>query len=181
MSNYKRYYLDNYYIFITIVSYNRKPILISNIKLLRESFKEALKMFDFEIFGSVILPDHMHLIIRPNDANKDNYSKIIGMIKRTFTQLIDEAIRDENISISRQKRNEKCIWQRRFYDHIIRNENDLYKHLDYLHYNPVKHGYVKNVRDWEFSSFNKFVKLKNYESNWGIEFDIKDIIKLDYE
>lgn len=181
MSNYKRYYLNNCYVFITIISYNRKPILISNIRLLRESFKKALKMFDFEIYGSVILPDHMHLIIRPDDVNKDNYSKIIGTIKRTFTQLIDETNHDKNISISRQKRNEKGIWQRRFYDHIIRNENDLYKHLDYVHYNPVKHGYIKNVRDWEFSSFNKFVKLKNYEPNWGSESDIKDIIELDYE
>ncbi len=181
MPNYKRYYLDNYYIFITIVTYNRKPILIPNITLLRASFKKALNMFDFEIFGSVILPDHLHLIIKPKDSNKDNFSKIIGTIKRTFTQSINEKPLNEGLPTSRIKRNEKCIWQRRFYDHIIRSEEDLYNHLDYIHYNPVKHRHTKHVRDWEFSSFHKFVKLKNYEPNWGSESDIKNIIELEYE
>jgi putative transposase len=102
-------------------------------------------------------------------------------IKRTFTQSLNDIPQDEDIPISRIKRNEKCVWQRRFNDHIIRDEKDLYNHLDYIHYNPVKHGYTKQVRNWKFSSFHKFIKLKNYEPNWGSESDIKNLIKLEYE
>ena len=179
MPNYKRYYIDNHYVFITVVTYNRSSILIENIDLLRECFKQTLKIFDFEIFGSVIMPNHFHVIIKPKNINE--FSKIIGSIKKRFSYALNEKFVDENISESRIKRSEKGVWQRRFYEHIIRDENDLYKRLDYIHFNPVKHGYTKNVKDWEYSSFHKFVKLKNYEINWGSRIDVKHIQDLDYE
>lgn len=146
---------------------------------MRDCFKKAKSNFNFELFGSVILPDHFHIIIKPEKT--DNFPKIIGTIKRNFTQSISNNFQNENISDSRIKRNEKGIWQRRFYDHIIRDEKDLYNHLDYIHYNPVKHRYVNNVKNWKFSSFHKFVKLKNYEQDWGSALDIKHIEKLDYD
>lgn len=179
MPNYKRYYLDNHYVFITVVTYNRKNILIDNIDLLRECFKSTLKVFNFEIYGIVILPDHFHMIIKPEDINE--FSKIIGSIKKRFSFVINEKFVDKNISQSMIKRSEKGVWQRRFYEHIIRDENDLSKHLDYIHYNPVKHGYVQNVEDWEYSSFKKFVELKNYEISWGSSVDIEHIADLEYE
>lgn len=179
MPNYKRYYLENRYVFITVVTYNRKPILVENINLLRECFKKTLKTFDFEIFAAVILPNHFHLIIKPQNIKE--FSKIIGLIKKYFSHAINEEYNDKNISESRMKRGEKGIWQRRFHEHLIRDEKDLFTRLDYIHYNPVKHGYTQNVKDWEHSSFHKFVKLKNYDINWGSETDIKNIKDLDYE
>lgn len=179
MPNYKRYYLQNHYVFITVVTYNRQPILINNIDLLRDCFKKALGVFDFEIFASVILPDHFHIIIKPKNINE--FSKIIGSIKKRFSYPLSEEFVIKDISKSRSKRSEKGVWQRRFYEHIIRDEEDLCKCLDYIHYNPVKHGYTKNVKDWQYSSFHKFVKAKNYEINWGSAADILSILDSDYE
>jgi len=173
MPNYKRYYEENYYIFITVVTYRRNKILINNIEKLRESFKKAKNKYQFEIFGIVILPDHFHILLKPEIANE--FSKIIGSIKSSFTKIISKDCIDNDISVSRIKRKEKGVWQRRFYEHTIRNEEELYGYLDYIHYNPVKHGYVKNVRDWEYSSFHKFVKQRWYEINWGSLENLKNI------
>ena len=75
----------------------------------------------------------------------------------------------------------KRLWQNRFWEHTIRDENDLNTHLNYIHYNPVKHGYAKSVKDWEYSSFHKFVKKGLYDINWGSNTDIKEIIDLNFE
>lgn len=180
MPNYKRYYLNNHYVFITVVTYNRKPILVKNIDLLRECFKQAINVYDFEVFGSVIMPEHFHIIIRPN--NIDDFSNIVGSIKKRFSYNLNEKFVDKNISESRMKRSERGVWQRRFYEHIVRSDEELYKILDYIHFNPVKHGQVKCVKDWEYSSFHKFVKRGNYEINWGsCNEDIKHFEDLDYE
>ena len=76
---------------------------------------------------------------------------------------------------------EKCIFQRRYFEHTIIDENDLNNQINYIHYNPVKHGYVKSVKDWEYSSFHKFVKNGLYDINWGSNTDIKEIIDLNFE
>lgn len=180
MPNYKRYYVENSYVFITVVTYNRKPILIQNINSLRNSFHKAKQLFEFEIFASVILPEHFHVIIKP--AKTDDFSKIIGVVKRTFTQSLIDIMDNDAISDSRIKRNEKGIWQRRFYEHLIRDESDLHNHLDYIHYNPVKHESVKSVKDWEYSSFKKFVERGHYQISWGdFSEDTKHFNNLNYE
>jgi len=185
MPNYRRLFIGNSYVFITIVTNNRIPILVDNIQFLREAFKDAKTIYDFDIYACVILPEHMHLILVPKIINE--YPKIIRAIKYNFSKKIN----DGGIAIppyaSGQGRRagfpscrHKNIWQNRYFEHTIFNENDLYKHLDYIHYNPVKHAHVKNVRDWKFSSFNKFVKMKNYETNWGSVDDVKHIAELEY-
>ncbi len=179
MPNYKRYYLENCYVFITVLTHHRKSILIKNIDLLRECFKKTLKTFNFEILASVILPNHFHIIIKPENIKE--FPKIIGLIKKYFSYAINEKYNDKNISASKIKRKEKGIWQRRFYDHVIRDEKDLHTHLDYIHYNPVKHEYSESVKNWEYSSFHKFVKLKNYDINWGQIEDVQHIKDLEYE
>ncbi len=179
MPNYKRYYIKNSYVFITIVTHNRNKILLDNVDLLRKCIKGAKEKYVFDIFAIVILPDHIHLILKPQII--DEFSLIIGSIKKRFTKAIEDSFVDKNISISQDKRKEKGVWQRRFYDHVIRDENDLHRHLDYIHYNPVKHGYVEHVKDWAFSSFSKFVELKNYDSNWGSSTDVKHIETMEYD
>lgn len=75
----------------------------------------------------------------------------------------------------------KEIWQKRYWEHTIRDEEDLYKHLDYIHYNPIKHGYVQAAKDWGFSSFDKFVKLNFYEQNWCCEENVEKILEMELE
>lgn len=80
-------------------------------------------------------------------------------------------------SASREKRGETTIWQRRFWEHTIRDEKDLERHVDYLHYNPVKHGLVKRVKDWEWSSFHRYVRMGVYEAEWGGEIERVNLIE----
>ena len=177
MPNYHRVFIENSYIFITIRTYKRNLILIKEIDLLRESFKRAKSTYDYEIYASVILPDHMHLILIPK--NIKDYPKIIFAVKYHFSRSLN--IKDKNLSKSKIKKGEKGIWQRRYWEHTILNEKDLYNHLDYIHYNPIKHSHVRNVKDWEYSSFHKFVRLGYYEPKWGCQDDVKGIINLDFE
>lgn len=159
MPNYKRLFIPNSYLFLTVVTNNRQPILINNIQLLRESFKRAQQTYKFDLYACAILPDHMHLILTPQKI--EEYPKIIFAVKYHFSRNIDIGGLGNppyNISKCKHNKKEKGIWQRRYYEHTIRDEDDLYKHLDYIHYNPVKHGFVQNVKDWEFSSFHKFVE-----------------------
>ena len=198
MPNYKRLFIQNTYLFLTITTNNRRPILIDNIELLRESFKRAKHTYKFELYASVILPDHMHLIIIPERI--EEYPKIIFAVKYHFSRNIDGGLGNPpyivrcpndsedikayalcNFSKSKIKKKEKGIWQRRYFEHTIRDENDLNNHLDYIHYNPVKHDYVKAVKDWKFSSFDKFVGMKNYDENWGNYEDVKHIATLEYD
>lgn len=178
--NYRRLFIENTYVFITIVTSKRRPILIDNINLLKKAFANAKRFHDFEIFGIVILPEHFHMIIKPKIIT--NYPKIINLIKSYFSKHIDiEGIKDYQISPSRQMKQEKDIWQRRYIEHTIRDENDLYKHLDYIHFNPVKHGYTNAVKNWKYSTFEKFVKLGYYESNWGNYNDVKHLENIDLD
>mgnify|MGYP002869870396 CR=1 FL=1 len=176
MSNYRRFYNPNYkYVFFTIVTYNRIPILIENIELLRSAFKYALTKYNFEIYAINVLKDHMHLILKL-DNNKD-YSEIIRLVKYYFSSHIKTEVK---IPENKIKRREKGVWQRRYWEHTIRNENDLNTHLDYLHYNSYKH-YKINPQNWNFSSFNKFVNLGVYEPNWCNFEDINNINSVNYE
>jgi len=164
MSNYRRYFYENNYVFLTIVTYNRRPLLIKNIEILRNSFKYTKQKFNFDIVACIIMEDHFHLLIS-TDFPQD-IPKIIKMIKINFTMNIPKYyINNENLSDSRIRRGEKGIWQRRYYDHIIRDDEDLYRHIDYIHYNSVKHNNIA-PKDWEYSTFNHFVKKGNYELDW---------------
>ena len=163
--NYRRAHIENSKIFITIVTSKRRPILIENIDLLRNSFKQAKEKIKFEIDAIVILPDHLHMIIQPED-NKI-YPEIIKRIKVNFSRNIDTIkIEDYEESESRKNKKEKDIWQRRYWEHTITDEEDLHKYIDYIHYNPVKHGLVKQAKEWEYSTFDKYVKQRLYDENW---------------
>lgn len=170
--NYKRLFIENTYVFLTVVTYKRKKILIDNIEILRKSFNVCIKKYNFEVFSIVVMPEHIHMILKPD--NIAEYPKIVGCIKSYFTKNV-------NIEYSINNSRESSIWQRRYWEHTIRDEKDLYRHLDYIHYNPIKHGYVKSANEWKHSSFGKFVKMKYYEPNW-CNFENKyDILNMDLE
>ncbi|MGN0030453.1 MAG: REP-associated tyrosine transposase [Candidatus Gastranaerophilaceae bacterium] len=179
MSNYKRYFKNSSNpVFITFVTYNRREILIQNIEVLRNSFKYAKNKYDFEIIAISVLKEHCHMII--SASNPNDIPQIIRTIKFNFSINVSEKFICQNLSESAIKRGEKSIWQRRYYDHIIRNEEDLYKHIDYIHYNPLKH-YNFAPKDWKYSSFDKFVQNGFYEQDWCNFEDKYKISNLDYE
>jgi len=150
MANYKRLFLSGYSYFITIVTHQRKPILIDNIELLREGFRESKRFFDYKIDAIVILPDHLHMIITPKNAM--DYPKIIKSIKYNFSKNYTPIEYVEQ-SQSREKRGLKAVWQKRYYEHTIRNQKDWVEKMQYIQYNPIKHNLVKNINDWKYSSF----------------------------
>ena len=111
----------------------------------------------------VILPDHLHCVWRLPDGDAD-YSTRWSLIKATFSRSL---ARGERRSASRIKRGERGIWQRRFWEHCLRDENDYARHVDYIHWNPVKHGHVDRATDWAYSSFHRYVARGVYASDWG--------------
>ncbi len=121
----------------------------------------------FEIFAIVVLPDHVHSIWNLPTGDSD-FSSRWAAVKTKFTRsYLAGRGAEAPISESRRKKGERGVWQRRFWEHFIRNGNDLKQCLDYLHYNPVKHGLVQHVKDWPLSSFHRFVHLGEYEEDWA--------------
>ena len=152
MANYKRIFLDGYSYFITVVTHRRNPILIDNIGLLRRAFKESKTRYDYQIDAIVILPDHFHMIITPKHS--EEYPGIISAIKRYFTRHCEQKYYAHlEQSASRYKRGMKPVWQKRFYEHAVRNDKDMYEKLQYMYHNPSKHQYTSDPKKWKYSSF----------------------------
>ena len=121
----------------------------------------------FDIIGAVILPDHLHFLWQfpPNNAD---YSKRVGRLKALFTKSFKaENNLIQEISESRKKHRESNIWQRRFWEHTIKDERDFEQHLDYIHYNPVKHGLISCPHLWQYSSLNLWIKKGFYTQDWA--------------
>jgi putative transposase len=170
---YRRSHAKGATYFFTVVTYKRKKILCEdeNVKLIREAFKRISTQMPFKIDAFVILPDHIHCIWTLPEGDSD-FSTRWRQIKAYFTRNCNEKYKDLR-SASMKKRNAQAIWQRRFWEHQIRDERDFTAHVDYIHYNPVKHGLVKNPVDWEFSTFQRYVKEGIYTEDWGANEDIK--------
>ena len=153
MANYRRLFLHGYSYYITIVTHQRNPILIENIELLRESFKYAKSKFSFRIQAIVVMPDHLHMIIEV--MNPTDYPKIISCMKRYFSKNCNPKFYEDIFqSHHREKMGYLPVWQKRFYEHTIRDEKDYNTKLQYIHNNPVKHGLVENIHDWKYGSLN---------------------------
>ncbi|MDP0298818.1 transposase [Glaesserella parasuis] len=165
MSNYRRNFTQGGIYFFTIVLQDRtSDLLVRYIDEFRCAYKETVEKYSFETIAITILPDHLHLILQLPE-NDDDYSIRLKFLKTRFTQKIPKEHRNPNFS--REKRNEAGIWQRRFWEHYIRDEEDLEKYIAYTYYNPVKHNYVKNVSDWAYSSFHKDVQNGKFPMDWG--------------
>ena len=167
---YRRIFIQNGLIFLTLVTNNRNPILISNIDILKIAFDNVREYYKFDLIAYSIHPDHIHCIIKPQNIN--DYPKIVKSFKYSFTR---------NFNVGLVNPTYKKLWQNRYWEHSIRNEQDLNQHLNYIHYNPVKHNLVNCANEWEYSSFHEFVKNNLYEENWGSTKDIENIKDLDFE
>ncbi|WP_295455956.1 transposase [uncultured Thiodictyon sp.] len=165
MTDYRRLYIPGATYFFTVVTEGRHPLLVSPaaIDRLRESFRYALECRPFRFDAVVILPDHLHAIWTLPTGD-DNFSERWRLVKYRFSH------RSPPTDVTRRslaEKREKGLWQRRFWEHCIRDDADFGRHLDYLHYNPVKHGLAGRAADWPYSSFPRFVALDVYPMDWG--------------
>jgi putative transposase len=161
MTNIRRYYLPDSIIFITCVTLKRNPLFNSdvNMNLFLGTMDEVRRIYPFELSAWVILPDHFHWLITLK-AGYANFSKILASFKGNFTHKYKQYYKITS---------PLTLWQRRFWDHVIRNENDLAIHLDYIHWNPVKHQLVSDPGQWKYSSLAAWVKEGYYQEEWGIQ------------
>ena len=167
MPQYRRPRIAGQTWFFTVVTAERAPILIQAPvrAALRAAIIEIRQRHPFVIDAWVLLPDHLHCIWTLPEQDRDISSRW-SMIKRGVTQRLAGTL-PTNRNTSRRRRRESGIWQRRFWDHVIRDDQDLLNHLDYIHANPLRHGLVTNVADWPHSSFHRYVKEGLYPQGWG--------------
>jgi putative transposase len=176
MPNYKRVRFGSTY-FFTVVTYQRRKFLCLEPcrELLRDVLKRAQTLYPFSIEAVVLLPEHLHCIwtLPENDTN---YSMRWGWIKKEFTKrardVVEKMVGTAHPTGSRVRHREGSIWQRRFWEHQIRDQDDYNTHVEYIHYNPVKHGLVKAPKEWEYSSFSRYVKEGICDREWGAGSDI---------
>ena len=168
MPNYRRACEGGSTYFFTVVTRERRHVLVlpDVLNALREAFRAVKQTRPFDLNAIVILPDHLHAIwtLPPGDAD---FSVRWGAIKRHVSKASGMAA--PNPTHSMRTRGEIGFWQRRFWEHLIRNDDDYARHMDYIHYNPVKHGYAKRPADWAHSSFHKCVKRGIYPMDWAYE------------
>ncbi|MCI5120689.1 MAG: transposase [Candidatus Electrothrix sp. AUS4] len=161
---YRRVYVPGGTYFFTVNLADRsRTLLVDHIDDLRNAVQEVLTSHSFRIDAMVVLPDHLHAIwtLPEGDAN---YPMRWSLIKAGFSRCIPA---DEQRSKSRIAKGERGIWQRRYWEHLIRDEQDYTNHVNYIHYNPVKHGHVARVADWPYSTFHRAVKNGQYPLDWS--------------
>jgi putative transposase len=154
--------------FFTVVTHNRRKFLClpENISLLRQSFRHVIANHPFKIEAIVVLPDHLHCLwTLPSDD--EDYSTRWRLIKSYFSRNCDLAYQAP-VSTSRKRQQEKAVWQRRFWEHQIRDSDDFIRHVEYIHYNPVRHGLAHAPIDWKFSTFRWYVRIGEYPADWGV-------------
>jgi putative transposase len=167
MTEYRRARLSGATWFFTVNLAERhgNRLLIDRIDLLRAAFRYVRQRHPFRMDAVVVLPDHLHCVwtLPPGDAD---FGKRWNVLKGYFSRAVEKG---ERISQSRASRRERGLWQRRFWEHLIRNQDDFNRHVEYIHWNPVKHGWVKKVADWPYSSFHDYVGKGVYPTEWGGE------------
>jgi putative transposase len=166
MQRYRRDKLPGTSYFFTVNTYHRQQVLTTPpfYNALKSAIKEVRANFPFDIEAVVLLPDHLNCVWKMPETDAD-YGVRWSQIKRKVSQQCRDYL-NQNSSNSKSKRRELVLWQRRFWEPRIRDETDFETHVNYIHYNPVKHGYVANVTDWPYSSFHTYVKNGVLPPHW---------------
>lgn len=167
---YRRALVDGATYFFTVNLADRRcRLLVEHVEEVRAAVREVKQAHPFEIVAWVVMPEHMHAIwsLPPGDSD---YPMRWNQIKGGFSRRIPKG---ERVSKSRAAKRERGVWQRRFWEHLIRDNDDLEHHVNYVHFNPVKHGNVRRAIDWPFSSFHSFVSRGWLPADWGcgVDFD----------
>jgi putative transposase len=164
MSQYLRIWVPGGTYFFTVnLLERRRTLLVDHIDALRAAFRAAHAARPFHLIAYVILPDHLHCLWRLPDGDADNATRW-RHIKSNFARSIPTG---ERLTTRRQAKGERGIWQRRYWEHLIHDEDDLRQHMDYIHINPLKHGHAVHVADWPYSSFHRYVRLGVVSLDWG--------------
>ncbi len=171
MPDYRRWYVPGGTYFFTVVTHERRAIFReeSARRFLRESIQTIQESHPLTLFAICLLPEHLHCVwtLPKGDAN---YSTRWRRIKDEFTtQWMARGGSEGFRSASRRSKKERGVWQRRFWEHAVKDDRDLKRCVDYIHWNPRKHGLVENVRNWPWSSFHRFVAAGEYTADWGRE------------
>jgi putative transposase len=159
MPNFRRHYVPDAIVFITGVTRHRTPYFASesHLDLFWDTLRRVQDIHPFHLLAYVILPDHFHWLMQVEDES-GNFSRVLHSVKRNCTL---------NFKKARGITGSFSLWQGRFWDHVIRDERDLSNHLDYIHWNPVKHRYVLHPADWAQSTFRHWRDRGYYELDWG--------------
>lgn len=164
MTDYRRYRVQGGCYFFTVALHDRRlHLLVEHIEELRKAFREVKQSHPFTIDAMVVLPEHLHCILTLPEHDAD-FSMRWRQIKSGFSRQLPKV---ETATQSRLRKQERGIWQRRFWDHVIRDDTDFNHHIDYIYFNPVKHGWVDSVIDWPYSTFHRDVQRGIYPALWG--------------
>ena len=151
------------YFFTVNLADRKKTLLVDEFELLRDVFNKVKKQHPFILEAMVVLPEHLHAMITL-PTNDNDFALRWMLIKSGFSRQLPK---HEKINKSRKRKGERGIWQRRYWEHLIRDNNDYARHVNYIHYNPVKHGYVKMAADWPYSTVHRYIKNNLLDRNWG--------------
>jgi putative transposase len=163
MVNYRRNFLPGGTFFFTVTLADRRlHMLTDHVGLLRNAFRAARRERSFTIDAVVVLPEHLHAILTLPSDDAD-FSGRWRRIKGHFAS----ALLESSIELARRPNGDLALWQRRFWEHTIRDECDFTRHVDYIHFNPVKHALVRRVCDWPHSSFHRYVQDGLLPDDWA--------------
>jgi len=165
MPNYRRLYVPGGIYFFTLTLRDRRAdTLVDHFGALLESWQEVVKSWPFETIATVVLPDHLHTVLRLPEGD-DRYPTRLRLIKQGFTRRLPESLKTKG------RKGERGVWQQRYWEHVVRNDKDLESHVNYIHFNPVKHGYVADVDEWPFSTWHRYKTHSDIDS-LGLTIDI---------
>jgi putative transposase len=169
MSRYRRDITPGGTFFFTLVSYRRQPILcdVAMRDALRRAIVSTREKHPFTVDAWVLMPDHLHCIWTLPEGDAD-YAKRWGQIKRRVSRECGNGYkRHEWLSMSKQRHRESTLWQRRYWEHRIRDEKDFAGHMDYIHYNPVKHGLCARPDLWPWTTLHRYIREGVYPQDWA--------------
>lgn len=168
MPDYRRPAVSGGTYFFTICTQRRQPLLTDPrcLAALREAIRLTRLEQPLTILAWVVLPDHLHCIWRLPPGDGD-FSSRWSRIKRRVSQACREWLPEAGATASREARRESTLWQRRYWEHVIRDLDDLARPVDYIHANPVRHGYARHTADWPHSTFHAYVQRGIYAPSWG--------------
>ena len=164
MPNYRRAFLPGgtWFFTVNLLERHGNDLLVREIGLLRETVRRVRGTHLFHIDAWVVLPEHLHCVMTLPPGDSD-FSRRWRLIKSGFSRALPKT---ERRSTVRQAAGERGIWQRHYWEHLIRDDADYRRHVDYVHVNPLKHGHVRRVRDWPYSTFHRYVEAGIYPADW---------------
>jgi len=167
--HYRRANIPNATYFFTVnLAERQQSLLVEHIDLLRFVIRTVKQRHPFHIEAMVVLPDHLHALWRLPEGNAD-FATRWSLIKSGFSRGLAKT---ERINASRAAKRERGIWQRRYWEHLIRDDEDFMRHVDYIHYNPVKHAHTGSAAEWPYSSIHAYIRNRILTADWGRGMDL---------